>query len=77
MLEEIYKAINIAMTKFLEDTGKEELEDGDEFITVFNNCSLYIVKEDNNLQTRFIGGKPYEADLTLSAYEENEESHEN
>lgn len=72
-MEQIYKAINIALDRFLEDAGKETLEDGDEFVTVFNNCYLYIAKEGDTLKHHFIGGKPYQVDLTLSAYEESEE----
>ena len=75
-MEELYKAINIALDKFLEDTGQETLEDGDEFVTVFNNCYLYIAKEGDTLKLHFIGGKPYQVDLTLSVYEESEEQNE-
>lgn len=69
-MEELGKAINLAMRKFKEECGEDaKLEDGDEFVTVFNNCVLIISLEDGNLSTKFIGGKPYEVDMTLSIYE--------
>lgn len=69
-MEELGQAINLAMQKFKEEYGEDtKLEDGDEFVTVFNNCVLIISLEDGNLSTKFIGGKPYEADMTLSIYE--------
>lgn len=57
------------MEKFNEKYGEDaKLEDGDEFVTVFNNCVLVISIEDGNLSTKFIGGKPCEVDMTLSIY---------
>ena len=67
-MEELQKAIKLAMEKFSEESRKCELEDGDEFVTVFNNCVLIISLENGNLLTKFIGGKPYEVDMTLSLY---------
>lgn len=72
-MEEIKKALELAMKKFQEEHGEDaKLEDGDEFVTVFNNCVLVISLNDGNLHTKFIGGKPYEVDLTLSIYESEE-----
>ena len=69
-MEELGKAINLAMQKFKEEYGEDtKLEDGDEFVTVFNNCVLIISLEGGNLSTKFIGGKPCEVDMTLSIYE--------
>lgn len=69
-MEEIVKAMSLAMQKFKEEYGEDtKLEDGDEFVTVFNNCVLIVSLEDGNLSTKFIGGKPYEVDMTLSIYE--------
>ncbi len=68
-MEEIVKAMNLAMEKFKEEYGEDaKLEDGDEFATVFNNCVLIISLEDGELKVKFIGGKPYEVDMTLSIY---------
>ena len=67
-MEELQKAIKLAMEKFGEESGKDALEDGDEFVTVFNNCVLIISLENGHLLTKFIGGKPYEVDMTLSIY---------
>ena len=69
-MEELEKAVVLAMQKFKEEFG--ELEDGDEFVTVFNNCVLIISLENRHLKTNFIGGKPYEVDMTLSIYESEE-----
>lgn len=72
-MEELVQAINLAMQKFKEECGEDEkLEDGDEFVTVFNNCVLIISLEDGRLGTKFIGGKPFYADMTLSIYESEE-----
>lgn len=69
-MEELGNAISLAMQKFKEEYGEDaKLEDGDEFVTVFNNCVLVISLEDGNLSTKFIDGKPYKVDMTLSIYE--------
>ena len=60
------------MEKFIEESGKMRIEDGDEFVTVFNNCVLIISFENGHISTKFIGGKPYEVDMTLSIYESEE-----
>ena len=67
---EIFEAIDLAIQKFEEEFG--ELKDGAEFVTVFNNCALIISFKDGDLKTNFIGGKPYEVDMTLSIYESEE-----
>ena len=41
-MEELATAIEFAMEKFNEEFGEGALEDGDEFVTVFNNCVLII-----------------------------------
>ena len=71
-MEELQIAIKLAIEKFYEEFGKDALEDGDEFVTVFNNCVLIISLENGHLLTKFIGGKPYELDMTLSLYESEE-----
>lgn len=76
-MEELVNAINLAMQKFKEEYGEDaKLEDGDKFVTVFNNCVLIISLEDGNLQTKFIGGKPFCADMTLSIYESEDNENE-
>ena len=71
-MEELATAIKLAMEKFNEEFGEGALEDGDEFVTVFNNCVLIISLENGNLSTKFIGGKPYKVDMTLNIYESEE-----
>ena len=72
-MEELKTAIELAMEKFREEFGEDaKLQECDEFVTVFNNACLVISLEDGNLETRFIGGKPYEVDMTLSFYESEE-----
>lgn len=69
-MEELRKAFNLAMQKFEEEYGEDaKLEDGDEFVTVFNNCILVILLKDGNLSIKFIGGKPFYVDMALSIYE--------
>lgn len=60
------------MEKFIEEFGEGALEDGDEFVTVFNNCVLIISLENGHFLTKFIGGKPYEVDMSLKIYESEE-----
>ena len=71
-MEEFATAIELAMEKFNEEFGEGALEDGDEFVTVFNNCVLIISLENGKFSTKFIGGKPYEVDMTLNIYESEE-----
>ena len=71
-MEELATAIELAMEKFNEEFGEGALEDGDEFVTVFNNCVLIISFENGRISTKFTGGKPYEVDMTLNIYESEE-----
>lgn len=58
------------MGKFKEEYGEDaKLENGDEIVTVFNNCVLIISFINGNLSTKFIGGKPHVVDMTLGIYE--------
>lgn len=70
-MDELSNAVNVAFKKFKEKYGKDaKLEDGESFVTVFNNASLVISLDGNHLKTEFIGGKPFEVDMALSIYEE-------
>ena len=71
-MEELATAIELAMEKFNEEFGEGAFEDGDEFVTVFNNCVLIISFENGHISTKVIGGKPYEVDMTLNIYESEE-----
>lgn len=69
-MEEISKAIELAIQKLKDEYGEDaKLENGDKFVTVFNNCVLIISLEDGEMKTEFIEGSPYEVDYTLSIYE--------
>lgn len=66
-MDEINKAIKFAMQEFHKEYGENaKLEDGKEFVTIFNNCVLILSLNGNELGVHFIGGKPLRADLTLS-----------
>lgn len=65
MLAQITDAVEAAFAEF----GDKNLSDGEEFVTVFNNCALIIRREGETLKTEFIGGKPYQVDMTLAIYE--------
>lgn len=65
-MEELQEAIALALEKWKEEYG--ELEDGDEFVTAFNNCTLVISLENGKFKTNFICGRPYEVDMTISIY---------
>lgn len=66
-MEELNKAIKLAMSKFKGDYG--ELEDGDEFVTVFNNGVLIISYNEGEVNMHFIGGQPYTIDETVGILE--------
>lgn len=68
ILEELDIAVLEAVKKFKEDYNRE-LEEGDQFVTVFNNASLVVSYENGELKTDFIDKKPYEIDMTLSIYD--------
>lgn len=73
-MEELNRAIGLAMAEFRKEFGEDaKLEDGDTFVTIFNNCCLIISLEDKEIRTEFVGGKPYKVDMTLSIYEEDED----
>lgn len=45
-MNEIMEAINLAFEKYRETYGEDaHLEDGEEFVTVFNNCVLIVSLE--------------------------------
>lgn len=68
-MDGINKAIELAMQEFRKEYGEEaKLEEGREFVTIFNNCMLILSLNGNELGVHFIGGKPLRADLTLSIY---------
>lgn len=70
MLEQLDKAVGAAFAEFKKEYGQDvKLEDGDEFVTIFNNAVLIVGVEGNTLKTKFIGGKPYQVDMTLAIYE--------
>ena len=69
-MEDIKKAIQLAMAAWVEEHGK--LEDGDEFVVVFNNCTLIVSLENGNFRTKFLGGKPFEINFTVSIYNDDE-----
>lgn len=71
-MEELIEIINLAMEQFKEEYGDDaKLEDGDEIVAVLNNCVLIVSLENSELKTRFIGGKPYYIDRSLSLYMED------
>lgn len=77
ILKQLDEAVNAAFAEFKKEFGQDvKFEDGDEFVTVFNNAALSISLENNTLKTKFIGGKPYRVDMTLAIYESEGEENE-
>ena len=77
IVKQLDEAVKAAFAEFKKEFGEDvKLEDGDEFVTVFNNAALVISLEDNTLKTKFIGGKPYQVDMTLAIYEGGSEENE-
>lgn len=76
-MKQLDESVKAAFAEFKKEFGQDaKLEDGDEFVTVFNNAALVISLEDNTLKTKFIGGKPYQVDMTLAIYEGESEENE-
>lgn len=70
MLKRLDEAVGAAFAEFKKEYGEDvKFEDGDEFVTVFNNAVFIVGLEGTNLKTKFIGGKPYQVDMTLEIYE--------
>lgn len=75
MMEDISKAIELAIAAFKEKFGEDaKLEEGDEVVFQLNNCVcvLIISIEDNTMKQKFIGGQPIKIDHTLKIYESEE-----
>ena len=66
MMEDISKAIELAIAAFKEKFGEDaKLEEGDEVVFQLNNCVLIISIEDNTMKQKFIGGQPIKIDHTI------------
>ena len=48
------------------------LEDGDEFVTVFNDGVLIVKQDGPGLDVKFIAGEPYRVDFDLDLLKEVE-----
>lgn len=71
MLAQISDAVNAAFAEYKKEFGENaQITDGTEFVTVFNNCALIVRAEGDTLKTEFIGGKPYQVDMSLAIYDE-------
>lgn len=68
-MEEIKKAVDLAMQEFRNKFGDDALlEDGEEFVTIFNNCILILSLEGSEIGVKFIAGNPFRVDAALSIY---------
>ena len=70
MMKQLDEAIGAAFEEFKKEFGEDvKLEEGDEFVTVFNNAVLVIGVEDYTLKTKLIVGNPNKEDMTMPIYE--------
>lgn len=70
-MDKVNEAIKMAMEEFHKENGEDaQLEDGDEFATVFNDGILIIGLEDRQLNIKFILGEPFKVDFELGMTEE-------
>lgn len=75
MLAQISDAVNAAFAEYKKEFGENtKITDGTEFVTVFNNCAMIVRAESDTLKTEFIGGKPYQVDMSLAIYDEVEKN---
>ena len=73
MMEDISKAIELAIAAFKEKFGEDaKLEEGDEVVFQLNNWLLGINIEDNTMKQKCSGGQPIKIDHTLKIYESEE-----
>lgn len=71
MMDEMNKAIGLAMKRFKEEFGENAtLKEGEQFVTVFNNCTLVLEIEGGEFKIQFLGSKPYKVDYTVDIFEE-------
>jgi hypothetical protein len=69
-VEESNELIRCALSEYKKEFGEDaQLEEGESFVTEFNNCVLIISVEEGTLKTDFIGGKPYRVNKSFSIYE--------
>lgn len=67
----IEKALELAMEAFHEEYGSDaKIEDGDEVVFVFKNCTLLLEIVEKELNIRFIGGSPLKIDYAVPVYKE-------
>ncbi len=69
-MDELKNAIELAMEQFKAKYGEDaELEDGDEFATVFNDAVVIISLENRQLGIKILAGKPCLVDHSLNLTE--------
>lgn len=67
----IEKAIDLAFNEFEKEFGEDtKLEEGDVFVTVFNDAVLVISLEERKMKIKFYAGEPYIVDFNV--YLEND-----
>lgn len=65
-MDQLGKAVELALTEFRKEYGKDaQLEEGDEFATIFNDSLLIIGIEDNSLKIKVLLGEPYRVDFNF------------
>lgn len=69
-MNKINQAIELAKQEFKKEYGEgAKLEDGYEFVTVFNDGVLIMGLEDANFNIKFILGEPYKVDFNIGMCE--------
>lgn len=65
-MDKLDRALQLAMACLPKN---EYLEDGDEFVTVFNDAVLIVKHDGPGLDVKFIAGEPYRVDFNLEILE--------
>lgn len=71
MNEFIGDAVKITLGLFREEYGEDAvLEEGDEFVTCFANGTLILSLDGGRLGVKLVGGRAYQSDYNIPAFEE-------
>lgn len=72
MNNELNKILDLALNELKKCGEDAKLKEGDEFVTIFNNCVLFLGVEDEELKVKLVGGEPCRVDYDVTFFKEAE-----